>query len=325
MKPKGKTRADARAPARRARSSQGALRETLVDELGALALFSHVVEQRSFTGAARRSGTSTSAASKRIAGLEKRLGVRLIERTTRSAVATEAGLVFYERCQRVLAEAAAAEEAVSAYRGELVGTLRVSAPVTFGQMHIVPLVTAFLARHAELKLQLSLNDQSVDLIASGVDVAIRSGRLSDSSLMSRKLAADRRVICATPAYLADHGTPKHPHDLDEHRCLRHPLMAPSGAWTFITPEGPLTVPISGPLEVDHVGSLRDVALASLGLVFLPAYAVAADLRARRLISVLGEFMPDAAPFRALWAAGKQPSLRVTAFVDFLAAELPKRV
>ena len=182
-----------------------------------------------------------------------------------------------------------------------------------------------MACQPELTLRLSLSDESVDLIASGIDVAIRSGRIVDSSLVSRKLAGDRRVICATPAYLARHGTPRRPDDLREHRCLRHPLMAPSGAWTFITPEGPLTVPISGPLEVDHVGSLRDVALGSLGLVLLPAYAVTADLRAGRLVSLLDDFMPEAAPFRALWAAGKQPSLRVTAFVDFVAAELPKRL
>lgn len=297
----------------------------LLDDLGALALFSEVVAKRSFTAVARRRAISTSAVSKRVAALEQRLGVRLLERTTRQAAPTEAGRVLYEHCQRLLSDAALAEEAVAAFRGRMVGTVRVSAPVTFGQMHIAPLVTQFLASHPELRVALSLSDTNVDLIASGFDLAIRSGKVTDSSLLSRKLAPDRRVVCASPAYLARHGTPRTPNDLLTHRCLRHSLMVPAGGWTFALPEGPLTFPVTGPIEIDHVGSLRDAALASLGVVLLPAYAVIADLRAGRLVSLLGEFVPAAAPFRALWAGGKQPVARVAALIDFLAAELPKRL
>ncbi|MFZ5893930.1 MAG: LysR family transcriptional regulator [Myxococcota bacterium] len=314
-RPRSRTEArDSRAQARK----QG-----LLDDLGALALFAEVVERRSFTGAARRTGTTTSAASKRIAALESRLGVRLLERSTRQAAPTEAGRVLYERCQRLLHDASEAQEAVLAFRGQLAGTLRVSAAATFGRMHILPLVSAFMERHPDLRVSLSLNDRSVDLIESGTDVAIRSGRVLDSGLMSRKIGDDRRVICATPAYLAKHGTPRTPADLRQHRCLRHPLMAPSGGWAFITPEGSLTVPVSGPLEIDNVAALRDVALESMGITLLPAYAIAADLRAGQLVSLLAEYIPPSAPFRALWVSGRPR--RVTSFVDFLAVELPKRL
>ena len=318
MKPRTRTTGEKRARGR-------ARIQALLDELGALALFSEIVEQRSFTAGARRSGTTTSAASKRIANLERKLGVRLLERTTRRAVPTEAGLLLYERCQALLEEAFDLEQALASHRGQLVGTLRVSAPATFGQLYIVPLATEFSALYPELRVQLSLNDQSVDLLASGMDVAIRSGRSHDSSLMSRKLADDRRVLCATPEYLERYGTPRVPSDLFGHRCLRHPLMAPSGGWGFITPEGPVTIPVRGPLEIDNVAALRDVALKSMGLTLVPEYAVLGDLRAGRLRALLEEYIPKAAPFRALWIAGKQPVPRVTAFVDYVARELPKRL
>ncbi|HET9934505.1 MAG TPA: LysR substrate-binding domain-containing protein, partial [Polyangiaceae bacterium] len=297
----------------------------LLDDLGGLALFSEIVEQRSFTAGARRSGTTTSAASKRIANLERKLGVRLIERTTRRAVPSEAGLLLYERCQALLEQASELEQALASHRGQLAGTLRVSAPVTFGQLHIVPLVTTFCARYPELRVQLSLNDQSVDLLASGVDVAIRAGRTHDASSMSRKVGDDRRVLCATPEYLQKSGVPRVPNDLLGHRCLRHPLMAPSGGWAFITPEGSVTIPVRGPIEIDNVAALREVALTSAGLTLLPAYAVGGDLRSGRLVSVLDAFIPKSPPFRALWLAGKQPVPRVVAFVDYIASELPKRL
>jgi DNA-binding transcriptional LysR family regulator len=317
MKPK--TRAPGEKLVRRARPN------ALLDDLGALALFSEIVEQRSFTAGARRSGTTTSAASKRIANLERKLGVRLIDRTTRRTVPTDAGLLLYERCQGLLDQTSELEQELASQRGQLVGTLRVSAPVTFGQLHILPLVAAFSARYPELRVHLSLSDQSVDLLASGVDVAVRSGRAHDSSLMSRKLGDDRRVVCATPEYLSRYGTPKVPNDLLEHRCLRHPLMVPSGGWIFTSPEGSVTVPVRGPIQVDNVAALRALALDSIGITLVPAYAVSGDLRSRRLVSLLEDFIPPAAPFRALWAAGKQPVPRVSAFVDYLSKELPGRL
>ncbi|HET9959329.1 MAG TPA: LysR family transcriptional regulator [Polyangiaceae bacterium] len=314
-----------RAPARQRVSGRVGAAPAALDDLGALSWFVRAVEAESFSSAARRAGTTTSAISKRIAGMEERLGVRLFERTTRRAQTTDAGRALYEHARRLLEEATRAEEAVSAYRGQLVGRIRVSAPVTFGQMHIAPLVGAFLEQHPGLSIALSLNDAFVDLLASGVDVAVRSGRSGDSSLLSKKLASDARVVCASPKYLAKHGTPRVPEDLLRHACLRHSMMQPGAGWLFETPAGPTTIAVAGQIEVDHVGTLRDAALASRGIVYLPRYAVVQDLKAQRLVSLLAEFVPEPAAIRALWAAGKQPVRRVNALVEFLAIELPKRL
>jgi DNA-binding transcriptional LysR family regulator len=297
----------------------------LLDDLGALDLFVHVVDARSFTAAAKRKGTTTSAVSKRIAFLEQRLGVRLLERTTRHAAATDAGRVLYEYGRRLLLDALSAEEAVTVYRGELAGTIRVSAAVTFGQMHIAPLIRQFLAQQPKLRVSLSLSDKNADLVTDTIDVAIRSGRAPDSSLVSRKLARDRRVICCSPAYLERHGTPRVPDDLRQHACLRHPLMGKRTGWALMTAEGSVTVPVNGSFEVDHVGTLRDAAIASMGLILVPAYAVTADLQNGLLVSVLDEYAPPPGWFRALWTAGRQPNARIAALLAFLARELPLRI
>jgi DNA-binding transcriptional LysR family regulator len=296
-----------------------------LDDLGALHLFAQVIDTRSLTAAARLHGTTTSAVSKRIAGLESRLSVRLIERSSRGAQPTEAGLVLYEHAQRLLADAQAAEDAVSGQRGELRGTLRISAPVTFGQMHIAPLVLQFLELHPGLRIVLSLSDRAVDLIGEGIDLAVRAGKSDDSSLLSRALAPDRRVVCGAPHYFKRHGTPKRPADLIGHACLKHPLMATARGWSFESAEGPITIPVTGRLEVDNIAALRDAALAGFGITRVPAYAIAAELRAGTLISVLDELAPATPPFRALWAAGKHRPARLRAVIDYIASELPKRL
>ena len=296
--------------------------DSSLDDLGALSLFARVVDAGSFTAAARRNGTTTSAVSKRIAGLERRLGVRLIERSTRHAAPTQAGVVLYEHCQRLIAEARAAEEAVSAQRGELRGTIRASAPTTFGQMHVAPLVREFLEQHAQLRIVLTLNDRKVDLIAEGIDVVVRAGRVDDSSLIARALAPDRRVVCGTPRYFKRRGTPRVPKDLLQHACLKHPLMGSAHGWTF---EGALTVPVAGPLEVDNIAALREAVLADFGIVLIPEYAVAAEPASGALVSVLDAYVPACAPFRALWAAREHRPARLVALIEWLANKLPARL
>jgi DNA-binding transcriptional LysR family regulator len=297
----------------------------LLEDLGALHLFAKVVDAGSFTGAARSIGTTVSAVSKRIAGLERRLGVRLLERNTRQVSPTEAGVVLYEHCQRLIAEAHAAEQAVAAHRGELSGTIRVSAPVTFGQLHVAPLVREFLEQHARVHIRLSLTDRKVDLIAEGVDVAIRAGKADDSSLIARAIAPDRRVVCGSPRYLKRHGTPRLPADLSEHVCLKHPWMGTTRGWTFQTPAGAETIAVAGPLEIDNIGALRDAVVAGFGLALLPEYAVTAEVRAGRLATVLDEYLPATTPFRALWAAGDHRPARLVALVEWFAARLPSRL
>jgi DNA-binding transcriptional LysR family regulator len=299
--------------------------DSSLDDLGALSMFAQVVDSSSFTAAARRNGTTTSAVSKRIAGLERRLGVRLIERSTRHVAPTQAGIVLYEHCQRLIAEARAAEEAVSAQRSELRGTIRASAPTTFGQMHVAPLVREFLEQHAQLRVVLTLNDRKVDLIAEGIDVVVRAGRVDDSSLIARALAPDRRVVCGTPRYFKRRGTPRAPKDLLQHACLKHPLMGSAQGWTFETASGAATVPVNGPLEIDNIAALREAALADFGIALIPEYAVAAELASGALLSVLDAYVPASPPFRALWAAREHRPARVVALIEWLANKLPARL
>lgn len=299
--------------------------EATLDDLGALALFAQVVDAGSFTAAARRNGTTTSAVSKRLAGLERRLGVRLIERSTRQVSPTQAGVVLYEHCQRLIAEAHAAEEAVAAQRGELRGTIRASAPVTFGQMHVAPLVCAFLEQHPQVRIVLTLTDRKVDLIAEGMDLVVRAGRMEESSLIARALGPDQRVLCGSPRYFKRHGTPRVPSDLLQHVCLKHPLMGTAQGWKFETSSGEVTIPVSGPLEIDNIAALREAALASFGIAMVPQYAIAAEVAAGKLVTVLDPYMPPTPPFRALWAAREHRPARVMALVEWLASELPGRL
>jgi len=290
------------------------------------AVFLAVVEAGSFAGAARRLGTTTSAVSKRIAQLERRLGARLVHRSSRHMAPTDAGRLFYERCRRLADELADAERAVRGYAEELRGVLRVSAPLTFAQQHVVPLLPAFLAEHPALEVAIAAEDRFVDPIEEGVDLVIRTGRPGDSRLVQRKLAADRRVVCGAPDYFARHGVPRAPAELASHACMRHALHAAAGRWVFEGPGGRVAVPVRGRFQVNHTGMIRDAALAGLGVALLPLFAVADDLRAGRLKAVLEAWrVPPEVGIYALFPGGRHLPPAVRAFVDHLAKRLPARL
>ncbi|MCW5731549.1 MAG: LysR family transcriptional regulator, partial [Alphaproteobacteria bacterium] len=190
-----------------------------MENLMAMAVFARIVEAGSFTAAARRLGMSKSAVSKQVSRLEEALGTRLLNRTTRRLSLSQAGLAFHEHCARILAEAQAAEEAVQSLQAEPRGLLRVNAPMSFGILHLAPAIPDFLARYPGLRVDMDLADRYVDLVAEGFDLAIRIGRLEDSSLIARRIAPARRVVCGTPDYFARHGVPAEPADLARHNCL----------------------------------------------------------------------------------------------------------
>ena len=185
----------------------------MVDSLSTMEVFVRVAQEGSFSAAARSLGLTPSAVSKQISRLEDRLGARLIARTTRQLALTEEGRAFQERADRILADVAEAEQAVSQMRGEVRGTLRVNVPVAFGRLHVAPLIADFLAEHPNLSMEVIHNDRYVDLIEEGVDLAVRIGELKDSTLIARRLAPNRRVICGSPAYLERRGRPRRPADL----------------------------------------------------------------------------------------------------------------
>jgi DNA-binding transcriptional LysR family regulator len=302
------------------RSSRG----RRLDDLSEMLVFVRVVERRSFSAAARALGMTTSAISKRIAALEGKLRTRLLHRTTRQLSTTDAGQALYQRLGRVFADLEDAEREVVGLGGSLRGVVRVSASLTFGQLHLAPLVADFLLANPELRVELHLNDRFVDVVGEDFDVAIRIGRLLDSSLIARKLAPDGRVVCAAPAYLERHGVPRTPGDLVRHNCMRH-TYSDSPTWSFEGPSGPVDVKVQGSFHVNHTGAVREAALRGLCLAVLPMFAAADDIRSGALRAVLEDYrMADTAIY-ALTPQGVHPTVKVRAFVDFLADKLPARL
>ena len=290
-----------------------------------MVIFARVVETRSFTAAARSLDTTTSAVSKRIARLEERLGARLVERTTRRVSPTDAGVAFYERCARILADIDDAEVAVARFGREPRGTLRVSMPVIFGELHMAPLVPEFAARFPEVRLDLSLSDRMVNMLEEGFDMSVRISSMNDSSLVARKIGNAWGVVVASPAYLKKNGTPKVPSDLSAHECIRYSLITAQRDWRFRVRGRDVSIPVRSRLQMNHGGAIREAAIAGLGLARLPHFAVARALREGQLVAVLEEFLQSDLGVFAVYPAGKQPRPTVRAFADFLAAKLPQRL
>lgn len=290
------------------------------DDVLALVYFARVVEAQSFTRAAERLGVSKSVVSQRVSALESRLGVRLLLRTTRRLSLTGDGLSVYERAQRVLAEADAAASIAEAAPGEPRGVLRVNAPPSFAELFLTAPIAAYLERYPAARVELRLADRFVDLTEEGVDVAVRvSSKLKDSSLVGRKLAEDRTVVCAAPAYLARRGVPRTPAELVHHACLRYTWLKPADEWRFRDASGSFSVPIEGRFEAASGIALREAALAGIGLAVLPYFHVAADLREGRLALVLEEFSYVRLAIHALYTPARVLPPGVRAFVELLAS------
>ena len=292
--------------------------------LDVLQVFVRIAETGSFSAAARDLGLSKSAASKKLAALEDRLGARLVNRTTRRLSLTEAGVDFLERAQRILAELEEAEQAAGRLTDEPRGTLRVNAPMSFGIQHVAPALADFMARYPGLAVTLDLDDRRVSLIEEGYDVAVRIADLPDSSLVARKLAPARRVVCASPAYWADHGKPAHPRELVRHNCLIYAYLPAQNDWPFRGPGGPLAVRVAGNLKANNGDVLREAALAGLGVCLAPTFLVGDDLRAGRLHTALDAFVDDSLAIYAVYPHRRHLSAKVRAFVDFLAGRFGPR-
>lgn len=294
------------------------------DDVQSLVIFARVIRDRSFSRAAAALGTSTSAVSKRIARLEQRAGARLLARTTRHVAPTEAGLALYERCLRILREVEDAELLVAGLAATPRGLLRLSVPVYFGEVYVAPLIAELLQREPELRVELSLSDRFVDLIAEGFDLAVRIGELSGASLSARKLAVTRVVLCASPDYLARRGRPLTPKDLIDHDCLRYSLDPIRHSWRFRGKKGePIVIPVTGPLESNHGGSLREAAIAGLGLVLSPSFYVAEALESGALVTLLDEYCDVELGVFAVYPTGKLVPPKTRVCIDHLAKALPK--
>ncbi len=288
-----------------------------MENLSAMIVFARVVEAKSFSTAARQLGMSKSTVSKHVSRLEDRLGARLLNRTTRRLSPTEVGLAFYERCARIAIEVEEAEAAAMRLQSSPRGTLKVNAPMSFAMLHIAPAIPKFVARHHELSVDMTMNDRVVDLIDEGFDLAVRIGDLPDSSLIARRLAPNRRVVCAAPAYLARHGTPRAPAELGAHNCLGYTLGTSPNEWHFLGPGGEHSVRVSGNFQANNGDALRLAAREGLGLVTLPTFIAGDDLRSGALRAVLADYaLPEGAVY-AVYPHNRHLSAKVRAFVDFL--------
>ena len=289
-----------------------------MDPLDGIAAFARVVDSGSFSAAARRLNVSKSAISAHVQRLEERLGIRLLNRTTRRLSLTEAGAAYYRHCARILVEAEAAEQAASALQREPRGTLRISAPDSFGWMHVAPAIPAFLKRYPELAIDIKLSAAYANLVDEGLDLAIRIGILEDSALVARKLALSRLVLCAAPAYLSERGTPRKPNDLAGHNCLCTDLLPWGDEWRLTSKGREVRVPVSGSVRSNNAEMLRVAALDGIGIAALPTWVVAEQLRNGMLRRVLTAWEPPVSTIYAVYPGNRLMSMKVRAFVDHLA-------
>jgi DNA-binding transcriptional LysR family regulator len=281
-------------------------------------LFARAVEEGSFSAVARTLNLTPSAVSKQVRRLEDRLGVRLLNRSTRHLSLTPEGSAIYERCREVANAVEEAEALAVAMSGEVSGALRVAATVAFGKSQLLPLVPAFLETHPRLKLDLDLSDRHLDLGAEGIDVAIRfTEQLDDASVISRKIATNRRVICAAPAYAKKHGLPQAADELVQHNCLRLSTVPSWNDWEFETANGRQVIHVNGNFEANSADAVYHAALSGLGIARLSTYLVGADLRAGRLVQVLPEYVQEHAEILAIYPDRRHLSPNVRAFIDFL--------
>jgi DNA-binding transcriptional LysR family regulator len=291
-----------------------------VDRIDDLNLFLRVLDLGSISAAARSLDLSVAVASQRLKRLERALGIRLLQRTTRRMRLTPEGAALVADGRALIEDLQALTGGLRQAAHEIAGTLRVSLPASFGRQYISPLVPEFLARHPRVKLHIDLSDQWRDLVADGFDLAIRIGALHDSSLVARRLAPNRRVLCASPDYLRRHGTPAAPEDLAMHECL---LLAGSrhaqDRWTLRGSDGrEVSVRVRGRLESNLGEVIRDAALAGLGIALHSTWHVCEDLEAGRLALVLPQYRPPDSGIYALMPERRLVLPRARAFVDFLA-------
>ncbi len=289
-----------------------------MDRLDEFAIFVRIVEEGSLARAAQRLRRSAPAVTRALAALEDRIGVRLIDRTTRRLAPTEAGRTLYERARAVVADYEAA--AAGAREAPVRGLLRIAAPVQFGRRHVAPLAACFLDSYSDVEIELMLNDRNVDLMEEGIDVALRIGALADSSLLARPVGHVQRQWVASPAYLAGHGMPKEPADLATHEAL---LGTSRGAmeWTFGGRRRGAPIHLAGRLRVDDIETRLRLAREGRGVAQFLSYQVAEDLAAGRLVRLLRSFEAPPLPVHLLTKGRAHRAPKIDAFLDFAASKL----
>ena len=291
------------------------------DRLTGLEVFAKVAGTGSLSATGRAMGLSQTMVTKHLAALEARLGIKLFHRTTRQLSITEAGRSYLESCERILADVEAADAAVAAERVEPRGVLRLNVPLVFGIRQIAPRLVDFAQRHPRVTIDLGLNDRRVDLAEEGWDLAIRVGELRDSSLVARRLAPCRMVLCAAPSYLEARGTPRTAAELSAHNCLGYTLAHAGPDRWLMGERAELSIPISGNLRANNGDALLAAAIAGQGIIYQPTFIVADDLRAGKLVALsLDQPVHSRLAVYAIYLPDRHPPAKVRAFIDFVASQ-----
>jgi LysR family transcriptional regulator, regulator for bpeEF and oprC len=289
-----------------------------MDRLEGMRIFVRVVESGSFSTAARTLGMGQPAVSKQIVALEDHLGAQLVRRTSRGMNLTEAGQDFYESAVRLLADVEAAESRVG--RGQVApsGLLRVAVSSGFARLCIAPLMPEFFERYPNVRMDFQVSDRVADLIEEGIDLAIRIGELSDSSLIARRIASTARIVVATPDYIARRGEPVTPADLEQHSCIVFSHFGTDAPWIFGGRSGAVTVQPKGPILTNDAEYIRASVLTGLGIAYAPHWGFTAELKSGAVRRLLRDYEPHYFPVSAVYPGGRRPASKVTAFVDHLA-------
>lgn len=293
-----------------------------MDRFAAVSAFAAVVEHGGFAPAARRLGVAASSLTRQLNNLEEALGALLLNRSTRSVTLTDAGRRYHEEVRRILEDLESADRAVSERAGPPSGLLRVTMPVAFGRLHVAPALPAFFRRWPQVRIDIQLTDAVTNLVEDRIDLAIRLGPLQTSSLVARKLASHRRVICASPDYLGEHGVPREPRDLTRHNCLLFDYQTLDNSWTMACDGRREKVPVSGNLRASGSEVLREAALGGAGLILMPTWLVGGDIAAGRLTPVLEEWSPspgvEEGAISAVYLHNRRGSKKIASFIDFMA-------
>jgi DNA-binding transcriptional LysR family regulator len=296
-----------------------------MDRVDQMAIFVEVAERGSFVQAARRLGRSPAAVTRAIAELETRLGVRLLNRTTRAVTLTEAGQGLLAGAKRVLADFDEIERATAGQGSAPRGELAVTAPIVFGRRHVTPIVTAFLKRYPDVNVRLLLLDRPIDLLDEGIDVAVRIGVLPDSSAVATQVGAVRRVVVAAPSYLARHAVLHAPADLSRHRIISFSGIGGTERWRFAGDAGEIVVRVLPRLTVSTAEAALDAAMSGFGITRVLSYQAAEALAAGTLVRLLAAHETQDLPVHLLYPAGRYPAPKLRAFIDFAAERLRRRL
>lgn len=293
-----------------------------MDQLSAMRAFVRVVQTGSFSATGREMKTSQTTISKKVAALEKKIGVKLLARSSRDHALTPAGAKYYQTCVDILGELDEAETEARSETASPQGTVRISAPVAFGRILLAPIMAEFFQRYPDIKVDLRLSDRHTDLISDGIDVAIRARQLEDSTLVARHLFDNPMLVLAAPSYLDRNGTPKKPDDLTQHNCLIYSGMQEVNIWRFTKEDKEHSVAVSGNFQSDNGDVLLEVALTGMGIVILPIWMVESHIKAGRLKQIMSDYLGQNLPFNAVYLQSRYTPLKVRCLIDYLKDKLP---